>query len=47
VCPIREVDDRPMAANGRGPITKELQSEFFATVHGEIDKHQGWLSPVA
>ena len=47
VCPIREVDDRPVAANGRGPITKELQSEFIATVHGETDKHQGWLSPVA
>jgi len=47
VCPIREVDDRPVAANGRGPITKELQSEFFATVHGQTDKHQGWLFPVA
>jgi branched-chain amino acid aminotransferase len=47
VCPIREVDDHPVAANGRGPITKELQSEFFAAVHGEIDKHQGWSAPVA
>src|SRR5438552_12233560 len=25
VCPIREVDDRLLGANGRGPITKELQ----------------------
>jgi branched-chain amino acid aminotransferase len=47
VCPIREVDDRPVASNGRGPVTKELQSEFMATVHGQTDKHQGWLFPVA
>jgi branched-chain amino acid aminotransferase len=47
VCPIREVDDRPMAANGRGPITKEIQSEFFAAVHGEIDRYSGWLAPVS
>jgi branched-chain amino acid aminotransferase len=47
VCPIRDVDDRPVAANGRGPITKEIQSEFFATVHGDIDSRAGWLSPVA
>ena len=27
--PIREVDDRKVGANGRGPITKELQGPFF------------------
>ena len=46
VCPIREVDDRTVAANGRGPITKEIQGEFFATVHGEKAEYAGWLAPV-
>jgi len=46
VCPIREVDDRAVAANGRGPITKEIQGEFFATVHGEKPEYAGWLAPV-
>jgi branched-chain amino acid aminotransferase len=46
VCPIREVDDRAVAANGRGPITKELQETFFAATRGEIEKYAGWLTPV-
>lgn len=46
VTPIREVDDRPMAAGGRGPITKELQEIFFAAARGEIEKYQPWLSHV-
>ncbi|MBI4261515.1 MAG: branched-chain-amino-acid transaminase [Actinobacteria bacterium] len=46
VCPIREVDDRPVGSNGRGPITKEIQATFFAAVRGEIDRYQGWLSHV-
>jgi branched-chain amino acid aminotransferase len=46
VCPIRDVDDRAVAANGRGPITKEIQGEFFATVHGEKPEYAGWLAPV-
>src|SRR5256714_8200715 len=29
VCPIREIDDRSVGANGRGPITKEIQQTFF------------------
>jgi branched-chain amino acid aminotransferase len=44
VCPIREVDDRRVTANGRGPITKELQAAFFAAAHGETPKYLGWLS---
>jgi branched-chain amino acid aminotransferase len=46
VAPIREVDDRSVGSNGRGPITKEIQETFLATVHGEIDKYQGWLALV-
>jgi branched-chain amino acid aminotransferase len=46
VTPIREIDDRPMAAGGRGPITKELQSIFFAATKGEIERYQHWLTLV-
>jgi branched-chain amino acid aminotransferase len=46
VAPIREVDDRSVGSNGRGPITKEIQETFLAAVHGEIDRYQGWLALV-
>jgi branched-chain amino acid aminotransferase len=44
VTPIREVDDRPMTAGGRGPVTKELQEIFFAAARGEIEQYQHWLT---
>ena len=44
VVPIREVDDRRLGANGRGPITKELQDAFLAAAHGEDEGYLGWLS---
>jgi branched-chain amino acid aminotransferase len=43
IAPIREVDDRPIGSNGRGPITKELQSIFYGAVHGELDAYRHWL----
>jgi branched-chain amino acid aminotransferase len=46
VTPIRDIDDRPMGAGGRGPITKELQSIFFAAARGEIERYQHWLTLV-
>jgi branched-chain amino acid aminotransferase len=46
VVPIREVDDRPLGANGRGPITKELQGTFLAAARGEIDRYLRWLTYV-
>jgi branched-chain amino acid aminotransferase len=46
VAPIREIDDRQLAAGGRGPITKELQEIFFAATTGEIEKYQRWLEYV-
>jgi branched-chain amino acid aminotransferase len=44
VTPIYEADDRPLASQGRGPITKELQQTFFDAVHGKLDKYRGWLT---
>jgi branched-chain amino acid aminotransferase len=46
VAPIREIDDRPLASGGRGPITKELQEVFQAAVHGRDDRYRSWLAPV-
>jgi branched-chain amino acid aminotransferase len=47
VTPIREVDDRPLGTNGRGPITKEVQTTFFDAVHGRLERYLDWLTPVA
>ncbi len=45
--PIREVDDRTVGEGHRGPVTKELQSAFFAATKGEHPKSNGWLTYVA
>jgi branched-chain amino acid aminotransferase len=44
VAPIREVDDRALGMNGRGPITKELQETFLAAARGEIEQYLPWLA---
>jgi branched-chain amino acid aminotransferase len=44
VVPIREIDDRPLGSNGRGPITKELQATFFAAAHGDEPAYEHWLT---
>jgi branched-chain amino acid aminotransferase len=46
VCPVREVDDRQVGEGGRGPITKEIQTAFFAAAHGETDRYADWLTYV-
>jgi branched-chain amino acid aminotransferase len=47
VVPVREIDDRAVGHNGRGPLTKELQETFLAAARGEIDRYRGWLTHVA
>jgi branched-chain amino acid aminotransferase len=44
--PIREVDDRSVGEGHRGPVTKELQSAFFAATKGEDPAHTDWLTYV-
>jgi branched-chain amino acid aminotransferase len=46
VCPIKEVDDRSIGDGGRGPITKELQETFYATVRGELPQYEAWVEHV-
>jgi branched-chain amino acid aminotransferase len=46
VTPIRTVDKIAVGKGEIGPITKAIQKEFYAIVHGEkADRHK-WLTPV-
>ncbi len=44
VTPIRELDDRSIGRGQRGPITEQLQTLFFDTVHGRRAQHRNWLT---
>ncbi len=46
VVPIRSVDDRAVGEGRPGPITKEIQQTYFATVRGEVDRYKDWLDHV-
>jgi branched-chain amino acid aminotransferase len=47
VTPVRSVDRIPVGKGKRGPITEQLQKEFFAIVEGQKPDQLGWLTPVA
>jgi branched-chain amino acid aminotransferase len=47
ITPIREVDNRLIGKGTPGPITKELQTEFFNIVHGRDSRHADWLTYVS
>jgi branched-chain amino acid aminotransferase len=46
ITPIRSVDGIEIGRGSRGPITTEIQSEFFAIISGEVQDRHGWLTPV-
>ena len=46
VVPIRAVDDRIVGDGTPGPLTKEIQQLYFATVRGEVDRYKDWLTYV-
>jgi branched-chain amino acid aminotransferase len=46
VTPIRSVDKIIVGKGVMGPVTKEIQKEFYAIVHGEKNDRHGWLTPV-
>lgn len=46
IVPIRAVDDRIVGMGEPGPITKEIQETYFATVRGEVDRYKDWLDRV-
>ena len=46
ITPVRELDDRPIGAGSRGPITKTIQTTFFDAVKGRDRKYESWLTRV-
>jgi branched-chain amino acid aminotransferase len=46
VVPIAKVDDRKVGEGKPGPITKELQRLYHATVRGELPQYKEWLDYV-
>lgn len=46
ITPIRSVDRIPVGEGRRGPITEQLQKEFFGIVKGVLPDRYGWLTPV-
>ena len=46
VSPIRSIDRQKIGDGKRGPITKQLQDEFFALAEGHKPDRHGWLTPV-
>ncbi len=46
VTPVRSVDRVVVGKGNRGPITTDIQQEFFDYVEGKIDDHYGWMTSV-
>lgn len=46
ITPIRSVDRIVIGQGRRGPITEQLQKEFFAIINGSKPDRFGWLHPV-
>lgn len=44
VTPIREVDNRPVGAGSRGPITEKLQKAYLDVVNGRVADYPEWRS---
>ena len=46
VTPIRELDGRRIGNGRRGPLTEQLQKQYFACVSGRLEHCRTWLSAV-
>jgi len=46
VTAIRSVDKIKVGKGTMGPVTKALQKEFYAIVHGEKNDRHGWFTAV-
>jgi branched-chain amino acid aminotransferase len=47
ITPVRSVDRIQIGTGRRGPVTRQLQDEFFGITGGEIPDRHGWLTPVS
>lgn len=46
ITPLVELDRRRIGDGKPGPVTRALQSAYFAAVRGEDARDRGWLTPV-
>jgi len=46
VTPIRSVDDNEIGSGTKGPVTDEIQTEFFEIVEEQPDAYEEWFTPV-
>ncbi|MFZ5881517.1 MAG: branched-chain amino acid transaminase [Chloroflexota bacterium] len=46
VTPIRSVDRIKIGNGGRGPITKQIQDQFFGIIRGDLPDRHGWMTIV-
>jgi branched-chain amino acid aminotransferase len=46
VTAIRSVDKIRVGTGTTGPVTKAIQKEFYAIVHGEKADRHNWFTPV-
>lgn len=46
ITPIRSVDGIEIGGGHRGPVTEQLQRQFFDIVYGRTEDPYGWLTPV-
>jgi branched-chain amino acid aminotransferase len=46
ITPIRSIDHIVIGKGRRGPITEQLQNEYFGVINGSRPDTYGWLSPV-
>jgi branched-chain amino acid aminotransferase len=46
ITPIRSVDKVVVGSGRRGPITAEIQKQFFDIITGESEDEFGWLTPI-
>jgi branched-chain amino acid aminotransferase len=46
ITPVKSVDGITIGQGSRGPVTHDIQSEYFAIITGEVEDRHGWLTLV-
>jgi len=46
ITPVRSLDDRAIGEGEPGPITKQLQTDYFAAIKGQRSEYSHWLTYV-
>lgn len=46
VCPVSEIDHRPVGDGAIGPISRRIQTYYFDVVKGKVGKYRDWCAQV-